>query len=336
MEFVGIGDLHFDGVMSRYLPNLNDLIIREVRKPLNYAREQGVRNVFFYGDIFHKPSASMSGVVLFLNLLTEYSDLNIHVLAGNHDKEATGGTLADHHSLSVFEALQRNGSLRNTHFYIHEPEVVKIDGTLVNFLPWPHNVLSAKALNVLHLEVEGCKLDNGRTSKGSHLDASDYSCVVGHIHTPQRVGAAHFSGTLYQTNFGESLPKFWHHGSWSNRKLKIRKVQNTPDFQLHNIIVNELSDLDAIPSDPSHLCKVFVHRSVALPVSFLQDHPNVVKHNSFKTETDLQTLITDELRIDGVDVDLDNGVYLRKWLRGKTDVDLNVRKRAYSIYRELT
>ena len=353
METIGIGDLHLDGPLIRHVPDLNERIADEVRRVFDYARHHGVRNVVFYGDIFHRPNASIEGQKVFLNLLMTASDLSIYVIAGNHDKESTQGSLATQHSLAMFESMQEFNMLPHVRLVVHEPLNVRIEGEVVRFLPWPHASVHPKAVNVIHVEAHGAALDNGRKLENKDGEAhrlldTGAQCVAGHLHTPQRVRNIHYSGTLYQTTFGESLPKFFHHCTVTRGVLSVEKVPHAPGFVLHNIIVKEQADLDSIPSpyatDPDQrdrpqpritdFCKLFIHKDVAMPVDLLERFPNIIRHNTYRTTKELEVLVQEELRLDGVDLDLNERSWVRDWLK-LADAEAGIKRRAYALYNDL-
>ena len=344
--FLGIGDLHFDGPLIRFIPDLNDRICAEVESVFRYAREEGVRNVFFYGDIFHKPVPSAEGQRAFLRLLMGASDLRLFVIAGNHDKEATHGTLAEHPSLSMFETMQEFALLPHVRFVVHDPVTIKLGGERVRFLPWPHSSVDPNAVNVIHVEAHGSALDNGRVLENRNdsthrLLDTDAQCVAGHLHTSQKIRDTHYSGTLYQTTFGESLPKFFHHCTITDGELSVEKVPHAPQFRLHNIVVKSEKDLSLIPTPNdgtpqssnriTDFCKLFIHKDVVMPVDLLEQHPNVIRHNTFKTAKELEVLVREELRLDGVDIDLDEATWVKGWLK-KAEADVATKRRAMSIY----
>lgn len=317
MDWVGIGDLHFDGPLIKYVPDLNHLIVKEVEAVFEYARQKAVRNVFFYGDIAHRPNISMEAQVAFFHLLQAAYDLRIVVIAGNHDfhsnKDAPG--TAVHSSLEFFNALQHTTALKHCTFVVNEPKLLEIDKEQVHFLPWPHKSVKKKALNVLHVETQGAKWETGRAVGEDALQVEGYSCVVGHLHTNQVAGSAYYSGTLYQTNFGEKQEKFFHHGRYEDNKLKVKSVPHFPGLRLHNLVLETAPSAEDIPKEKGDLCKVFVKKGVVLEPDFLAKNPSVVKINTFSTKAELKDLMLEELKLDRSYVELNTEEYLIKWLR---------------------
>ena len=262
MEFIGIGDLHLTdatekGGLSEYIRDHDDMVRREVEKVKAYARKEGVTRIIQYGDVFEGPRASYSGMLSLLDMLTE-DDIEWTFILGNHDKFAEDSALG--HSL---ELLQR---WRLAHVkVITKPRRVSLGKSALNFMPWPCVDFVGDALNVAHVDVEGAMRDNGRVTKSAvkHQGRS----VIGHIHTHQEVGrgrnVAHYSGTLYQTNFGESPEKFFHHARWDGG-WEIESVAHQPDYKLTTLEVSTPKDLRQIDTDPNHLYKLKVLNAKAL------------------------------------------------------------------------
>lgn len=333
MEAVGIGDLHFDNQLNKHIPNLNQVIVGEVRKPLDYAIRNGIKNVFFYGDLVHTPNISADFLINFLDILChrKYRELDFHVIVGNHDYKEV-----DLHSMRVFSKLVELKKINNLHIYT-EPKVVEVDGVQVNFLPYPHFKTRSDCLNVAHVDVNGFKTDTGRDITDGHKAKKNHVCVIGHEHTSQSRRHIHYSGTLYQTNFGESLPKFFHHIRFkSYEKYSVELIPNDPQYKLHNVVINAVDDLDTIPKGSKNLCKLFVKDGIELDPNFLVDHDNVVKTNSFKTKKELETLITEAWEIeDGEEFAFSYRDGLKEVILSDKDSAKPVKVRALKIFDSL-
>jgi metallophosphoesterase superfamily enzyme len=92
LEGVGIGDIHLDKV-ERLLPGIgNKWVQREMRKPLDYALENGLEHVIYYGDIFEHPRASYESQSLFKRVIfaKKYRNLHQWIIIGNHDYDEKG------------------------------------------------------------------------------------------------------------------------------------------------------------------------------------------------------------------------------------------------------
>lgn len=292
LEFVGIGDLHMDK-LSKLLPGFgNAAVAAETRKVLDYAKKHGVVHVFYYGDVCDKSRMSYSGHTELTQILfgPEYADLNHWVILGNHDFEENGT-----HSLQVLQQFAESTGRSNVHI-ITQPTETKIDGVRVRFLPYPHESTSKDALNVGHFEAAGALRDNGKRITDGY--SKNHLCAMGHLHTMHQVRRMYYSGTLYQTNFGEKLPKFFHHAKvMPDLRHKFKCVRHTPSFTLTNLEVRSRADLKKVSSNPLDLYKLFVHSSVKLRPDDLEKLNNVVRINKFETEKDLKTQLADDWKV---------------------------------------
>lgn len=292
LDCIVIGDLHLDGM--RFLPNGNELIINEVRKAEAYAIRNEISTVIYVGDISDKPTLSYDAHERLLDLWGNNQDLlTRHIIIGNHDFSQSGK-----HSLTILKK-----AFENTSVHIHDAEeTVEIGGVPVNFLPYPYPKQETSldlhnALNISHFEVNEAKRDNGSVSNSKTVIPENTRWVMGHLHTPQDVGKVHYVGTLFQRNFGESLPK-----SFSRVKARIKdgklqvkytRIPNKPAFELRNCLIEKQSDLDLIPNDPSIFCKLLVSAKVHIPADFLAGRPNCIKLQLFNTKSERAALIND-------------------------------------------
>lgn len=294
MELIGIGDLHFDK-LDPIIPDASELICASVEKVFRYALKKGVRHVVFYGDICERPRMSYHSQVLFYRTLlkAEYSDLVFHVILGNHDF-AEDGT----HSLQVLETVCESIG-RPIHVYTKATRTI-LDGVPFNFLPHPYTETSKNAVNVGHFEVAGSLRDNGRKIEEGH--SKNHVTLMGHLHTNHRVRNTHYSGTLYQTNFGEVEGKFFHHVTAtgpSPSEVEVNNVKFTSPWRLVNLIVDTPEVLDTMETDHRVLYKLFMKDGVDVDLnSVLTKYPNVVRHNTFKSKKDLEVMVSQAWEFD--------------------------------------
>lgn len=331
LSFIGVGDLHLDGKLRKYMEDLNYRILLEVSRVLDYAKRNGVEIIVFYGDICETPVMSKEASVLFLRLLMENKRFKFLILLGNHDKEN-----AELHSLQVFSEMQAHGMLPHVRIIERPTTLFKNSGTPLRLLPWPFLDTDPDALNVIHEAVSGAHWDHGRAVDEAKV-VKDW-CVAGHIHTAQTIGKVHFSGTLYQTSFGEKQKKYFHHVTQEDGEDPvIRKIKHTPGFRLENVVIEKLSDLSILVDDPNVLYKVFVKDSVTLEADTFSHLTNIVKVNSFKTKQELEAMVVEELRLDD-EFDL-AGVLsvestLKDWL-GASKVEDGLKRQAYRKFKSL-
>jgi hypothetical protein len=284
-EVIGVGDCHLDK-LDPIIPEASQLITRCWRRVFKYALDNGVQDVFFYGDIGEKPRLSDEAMCQIADTIfrEEYRELNLHFILGNHDWAEDG-----QYSLRWLEIMAKRLDL-NFKVYT-KPTIVDIDGVPFQMTPYPHEETVKDAVNVIHHEVSGSTRDNGRTIDDG--PTNKHVCLAGHLHTPHKVRNTHYSGTLYQTNFGEAMPKFFHHAVFNNvTDNDVQLVPFKPPWELNNLVVKTAKDLKKIESEANMLYKLFVHDGADIDIdAVLQKYPNVVRHNSFKSKKDLQEQI---------------------------------------------
>lgn len=326
-RFVGIGDLHLDGRLQKYLPtNLNEFILDEVRLVLAKALKQGVRTCVFYGDICDKPLMSYDAHVRLIDLIREHAEsFNFLFVKGNHDHLSAGETSLD---------LLAHMRLPNAKFAVDKPKTFfkNTDHPLV-LHPWPHHkdAVRGGATNVFHVETKGSLMDSGRPSP-TKIEI-DQKCfwVAGHLHTNH----LNYSGTIYQTSFGEKAEKFFH--IVDPRGRQIKSVPHRPKYRLENVVINSREELvEKIPDDPNTLVKLFVKSRVIIDSGELDRYPNVVKHNSFKTKQELEALVMEDFSLDDVSGTANFDVHgaLTDWLEAE-NVDKDLRKRVLLLDKQL-
>lgn len=296
LEGVAVGDCHLDKLHRHFGDAAIDLQIAEIEKPLQYAEKMGLKNAFFLGDISDDERLSDEGKIALINLFHRWDNrLNIYVILGNHDFRLNG-----YHSLQVIEELQKFNIFKTIKF-ISKPKQVKMKGVTVNFLPFPATrpskdmVRKHQVVNVAHLERPGALRDNGtKITKGGVPSKDKDHWLIGHLHTKQELGLNYFPGTVYQLNFGESLPKGFVHFSYkqvgTKVKAKYKWIQTNPAFKFFNVDVEKASDLKEISDNPLYKYKLFVSKGVKLPNNFLVDKPNIVSVAGYSSKEELKTI----------------------------------------------
>jgi DNA repair exonuclease SbcCD nuclease subunit len=329
MELIGIGDLHFDK-LDKLIPEVNTLIKKSITKCLNYALENGVDNVVFYGDIGEKSRLSYSAQITLNEILFDkkYSGLKFHFILGNHDFDELGV-----HSLQVLQDIPKS-VLPNVTVY-SKPKIITIEDKKVKFLPHPYTNTESDCINIGHFETTGSLRDNGRKIEEGF--DTEHVCLLGHLHTNHRVKNCFYSGTLYQTNFGESMPKFFHHVTVNKKKLDVKNIPFEPYWQLINLEVYKKSDL-VIKTDENCFYKLFIHEGVDLDRNALfVKYPNILRINNFKTTQELKESLSDswEFDNDGIttDVVFDDTEIVKSFLK-QNGLSKTQRQRAFSILDE--
>ena len=323
MQLVGIGDLHLDSPLAQYIPNHNKVVLDEVRLVVDWAVERSIKTVILYGDIGHKPQLSYDAHCRLISLFSDYPHIRFIIVKGNHDTKSDS-----ENSLLILKQLERSKGVPNIRVIDERPTVLfeKTD-TPVYVLPWPFSKTKQDMLNVLHTEVDGAKWDTGRPVACTNKINPKHLSVLGHIHTAQRIGNAHFSGTLYQTNFGEKPNKYFHHIIWTGdvKTSKVKLIPHVPKYTLLNAVIESKKQVKDLPKDKHTLIKVFVNKDVVLPDDVFDAMPNVVKFNNFSSKEELQVLMRQELSLDDLssEVRLDLDSMLNDWmLANNTDKEL--------------
>lgn len=332
-QFLGIGDLHLtdssgSGGLSKYIDNHDEMVINEMSKVLEYGRKQGITHVILYGDISDSPRLSYQAMVALFHFFTRNEEFQFHIILGNHDMYGEVPELG--HSLEILQLLYNRS---NVHFYT-KPKTIRLDGTKVRFLPYPHESFDKEALNVFHKEVYGCKNDSGRQYLDEKLTKSKSVVCAGHIHTAHRIRNTFYSGTLYQTNFGESLPKYFHHIEFnSNKDYEINLIRHNPTYKLHTIVIESRNDLKLIPEKNTDLVKLIIQDSADISTIDYSKRNNIVQIKPFRNKEELAAVLTEDI-IKGEQIVVKVEDFFRDWLES-LDVDDNLREHIKSVRKRI-
>lgn len=322
MRLLGIGDLHLDATLKKYIPDLNQLIFETLHSLVRMGQEKGCSVVVLYGDITDKPGdAALTQEALrgLLTLFTSFPDVLFVVLRGNHEVVSE-----DDHSLLTLCHMEDAGLLPNVKVIVKPTVLWQSKGTPVNFLPWPHTATKAKCLNVLHVDAYGASHDSGRPIDDDKALNTSHFCVAGHLHTQQKVRNTHFSGNVYQKTFAESPKKYCHIIDWTG-DTKTSRVLLRPialPFTLSNVVLKSLEDYETFRQSYHEATervyyKVFVdQRSVVLPDDPFKGMPNVVKHNHFSSESEFKAQLSEEMSLedDSVRTEFDAMSAFQDWM----------------------
>lgn len=285
---------------------------------LGYALNHGVQTVLFYGDVCEFPRLDYKSEVALYSVLLDsrYKDLDLRFILGNHDFEEDGS-----HSLEVMQVIAK---ARKVNFTVYtKAQKVKLEGERFNMLPYPFTDTEANCINVGHFETKGSLRDNGKVIEDGV--ETDHHGVMGHLHTNHKVRNFWYSGTLYQTNFGESEKKFFHHCKVRDGKIKVSNVPFEAPWVLRNVKVNTPEDVQDLEKDGRILYKLFVKNGVDIDIEALMTkYPNIVKSNFFKTKQELQLMVSDGWKLDKDLIEqsvavIDEREVVRKWLGAKLD-----------------
>ena len=294
-EFVTMPDLHFDKPRLQAILGIEraeQLKVSAMKQVYDYARNKGVRHIVYLGDIADQPYLSDYAKQLFGNALLDETELEHHIILGNHDIEQK-----EVNSLTFLELFTKRNVMPNIHLYSGHHSVT-LDGVDVEFLSYPYKEpLKKHSLCFAHLERPGALRDNGMPNGGHGEPIPDGKnfWVMGHLHTPQELERTVYPGTLYQTTFGEHADKRFCHfrckqvGKDINVKFKSIKV-NKP-FTLETIKATSIKDVAKL--DDNTYYRVF-YKGFELPDGWLSEHENVVECKSFEDNAMLTDLLESE------------------------------------------
>lgn len=331
-EFVGIGDLHFPdaggiGGLAKYLDNPSEFIRQEVEKVLAWATKKGVTNIIFYGDISENPRMSYEGHLALISIFQTHPDLRFFVILGNHDK--LGPNSADGHSLEVLCRL----NFPNVTF-ITEETTLTIDKARVHFMPWPCSTFDKKALNVAHIEVKGSKSDSGRVFDSEELTKTSAVACIGHLHTAHKVKNAYYSGTIYQTNFGEGVKKYFHHIRFrSVDDYEIEYIPHKPQYRLYTVIVHSKSDLKSLSTDPNDLIKLVIEDGADIEPSDYDQRSNIVIVKAYRSKAELESIIVEDLT-SVQELEIRSTDFFNKWLSVQ-DIQPDLKKKVTKLRKSI-
>lgn len=280
-------DFHLEG-MQKVLKNPLPYQIREIDKVYQYALSNSIEHLIVPGDLTHVPNMTDDTLLALITMLLKMDDsVKTWYIAGNHDLESVKSS-----SLDVLSAIAEAGFFKNFQVF-KQPAVKKIEGINVAFMPFPHTVVpecSKPPLVIAHVETAGAGSivmgDNGRQLRGGHdsglsRQPGDF-LVSGHIHQHQflKKHRAIFVGSLYQTNFGEALPKGFLDltAKYSNGKLAVsfEHINSNPNFILETKIVSSNEDWKDLEDNGSVKYKILVEEGLVVPKKITDQLKNII------------------------------------------------------------
>lgn len=314
MHAYGVGDLHLTnekgmGGLANYITDPDVYVMSEVQRVVNQGIKKGISDFIFYGDVCEDPRMSYEAQLALADFFDRNKKQQFYVILGNHDKLAEDSSIG--HSLQILERMGH----KNVRVFA-EPEIIKIQGVKVHMHPWPSQDFSKKLLNIAHVEVKGSKSDSGRKFDGDEFSVSKSVVAMGHLHTNHKVRNTYYSGTLYQTNFGESLPKFFHHINFNNvDDYSIESVPFEPRYKLHTCIVSSMKELRRIPKASTDLVKLIIEDGSSIDADAPElSASNIVQFKAFKTKQELQMILTEDL-MEGEELVVSTEQYFEQWVK---------------------
>lgn len=321
MEFVGIGDPHFDAPISKYIPHYNDVLASEMAKVFKYAMDNGVEHVIIFGDVAEKPRLSYEAFLALFNLLVNHKELQLHIILGNHCKRSKDSSVG--HAMEIFMPFLPT-LLPHVHIYTEDTRV-KLDNVNFNFLPWPSTDFCKKSVNIAHIEVNGCKTDTGKEFKAKDLHSGKELILSGHIHTKHQVRNTYYVSTLMQQDFGEKEERYFVHVKTTGPKsTEVNYIRHKPKYTLRTIVIDTKEDLKTIPKKEQCLVRLIIRDGADVDPTMWLKYPNVVQHSAYKSKEELQTVLTEGLST-GADIQFEVQEFIEAYLES-TQIDKDVIK----------
>ena len=300
LEIVFVGDTHFESLNNLFGEQGDDYIFQCFQNAVDYATTNNVVNIIQLGDIFDRFNPDEATVVRLLQFCMHNHHHNFYFIIGNHDIKSI-----NLHSSRFLEFVARARLLPNLFIYT-TPELKWLDGVPIYFMPWPalsHEALDHPCLNIAHIKVPNTVDDGGRKLKNLEIDElpdTDDWWIIGDLHTYQRPGPRIiYPGTMFQKNFGETLPKGFVHSfiKYSNKQQRIyckhKYVQTDPPFVLENVIINSAADFRDLPVNNTRY-KLIKKVDIEIPNTML-NNPNVVSVKGFENREELKAMLSNEI-----------------------------------------
>lgn len=278
MSITVIGDVHLEK-LGHIIPNFNDLVILTLKRTLDDALDRGATHVVFVGDIFDNAYPSQAAQVAFLDLLTDYPDLQVLIIPGNHDFADI-----DTDSLRITRwAKKLKANIR----VIAKPTLIKIDGLRYYFMPHPfvQDMPSKADLGFAHFAANGARGDNGFTVRTKHQPKGKW--ILGDFHGAQvgKVKRCYYEyvGSLTQLSFEEKAKKSVisiEDGEKVRRRVdlayKLRKYTLSSDEELADCTFGEENTYYSIKTKNGYV----------LPKGWALEHPEVVRQGASSAKRD--------------------------------------------------
>jgi len=324
LRFLAVGDIHYESIALYYPENHIELINKVIKQILYYAKSNGIKEVFFLGDIFHTPYPDDTSKKAFLSSLDR--GLNYHIILGNHDVSTSSSN-----SLVLLKYFIEDYNLADNIKFYFEPTNVKINDVNFNLLPFPykHPTCSEKSICMGHFAVNGASLDNGAIVKDAiDLDKNNI-WILGHLHTRQ---GELYPGSIVQTRFGEGVNKYFFDCYYNNSNLEVEAVKIKNSFNLIDVKVKTLKDLEKYSFNNNDCYRIYASNSVSM-----NDVIEKTKgFNIYKiigvNNTSSSVLNNDEIICSEDFSELtDDKKYLRLWLSNPKNCDLTVEQIEHAL-----
>ncbi len=188
MKAVISADLHLsaygsdDIVSETGLPIRLNSIMNVLEQMADYARKNDC-NIIFAGDVFHNKSIIHSiAQSLFLDYVRKNSDIQFHIIDGNHDLSSKSGV-----GVSALKCVDNEKNVKTYHVGENVENIM--------FVPWNVNMMETIRNNKADYLIAHLGLNEGKLSSGISIvsdiglkDLKNYKHVIlGHYHLPQHI-----------------------------------------------------------------------------------------------------------------------------------------------------
>lgn len=230
-EFLAFSDAHFHEFRAYSVPTPYTLGGQEIhigsrlhdnvkayRRMLSYARENGIKTILFGGDLFHvKNSYSKVTFEVVHSLLKEAKDLQIYMIAGNHDfsdKKGRVSGLLPFSDLPHVHYLQGVGCVQIDDFQLlHIPFSYTKEQYVEYLEALDKHILDPSLPTVLlsHIGIQGARVGSDYVLVADsdiscdQIPTSVDLCLFGHFHEFQQLTSNSFYiGALTQHSWGDA------------------------------------------------------------------------------------------------------------------------------------
>ncbi|MCK9596704.1 metallophosphoesterase family protein [Candidatus Pacearchaeota archaeon] len=249
-----IGDIHFDlyAKFNKQLDNGKNsraqLLINEVARIFDYAKENNIGNIIFLGDIFN--SSEVVKTVLFNDVYDLFKNkprnIDLHLFPGNHDY------------FSYFEdsVLHSFYNIPGIWLYENFHDCI-IGGLKIAFHPYVSdgdsisNISREGDVIFIHQSVPGVVVGNYELIKAKdNIDPEKLfkkfkMIVSGHIHTKQICQDVIFPGSIAQKDFGDEGIKKYFSVLYDDLSIEYIPTQH-PEFHTLDYIEKDDGEIEIV------------------------------------------------------------------------------------------
>lgn len=328
-----IGDLHFRESMP-YADYISDRRVGEKQEVLDFIVDQAkdCESVVLVGDALNLRNNPSEVIREFVAFIERFKDKELYIIAGNHEKKGNGKTAIDF--LGEIGNKKWHIMARPTHFVIN--------GKKIDFLPYmtkyelgvkTNEEATEEVLNhiqggdiLFHHHAVSDTVSNGTSTElfneivlpKDKLE-SKYKCVIGgHIHTPGVYGRTWVTGSVFNSDMGETQKFIWKVDELKGQVTKIAlpgrgiyKLENPTAEQIDAVPVHNI--VKVIVTDKSlnveALRKQLQRFDAFLVVEQYENERQKVHFEDGAIDLDLSNLLTIYAQARKIDIDLLNKGY---------------------------